>query len=305
MLHIFKMDCILLTDRRYTTTSATTNPDPYTRNVLQEDTAVLTALTAHGLQVSRLAWDDPTVDWRQTRSVLFRTTWDYFDRWPEFSAWLDTVRTQTRLINPEALITWNLDKRYLITLAAQGIPVVPTRYIPRGDPTPLAARLAAEGWAEAVVKPAISGAGRDTFRVPAPPEPAHTRRYRALLDAEDMLLQPFLPSILTAGEVSVIVIDGAVTHAVRKVAAEGEFRVQDDHGGRVLSHTPTPDEIAVAEAAVAACQPAPLYARVDLVRLPDNTPAIMELELVEPELFFRFAPHAAERLAAAVARVLA
>jgi glutathione synthase/RimK-type ligase-like ATP-grasp enzyme len=133
---------------------------------------------------------------------------------------------------------------------------------------------------------------------------ADEARTRALIDAEDVLLQPFLPSILTDGEVSLIVIDGTVTHAVRKVAAAGEFRVQDDHGGRVLAHTPAPDEIAVAEQAIAACRPHPVYARVDLVRMPDGVPAIMELELVEPELFFRFAPHAASRLAAAVAALL-
>ncbi|MFT5684769.1 MAG: glutathione synthase/RimK-type ligase-like ATP-grasp enzyme [Myxococcota bacterium] len=294
-------DCVVLTDRRY---AAPTTIDAYIQNVLDEDGAVVSALSAAGLSVTRLAWDDPDMDWSQTRSVLFRTTWDYFERWPEFSAWLDTVRPQTRLINPDALITWNLDKRYLIALAEQGISVVPTRYIHRGDDATLSARMTAEGWSEVVVKPAISGGGRDTFRVPVPVSGADEARYRALLSAEDMLLQPFLPSILTAGEVSLIVIDGEVTHAVRKVAAEGEFRVQDDHGGRVLPHDPLPDEIAVAEAAIAACSPSPVYARVDLVRLADGTPAIMELELVEPELFFRFAPHAATRLAEAVARLL-
>jgi len=294
-------DCVVLTDRRYV---APADINPYTQNVLDEDGAVVSALAAQGLRVTRLAWDDPDMDWGQTRSVLFRTTWDYFERWSEFSAWLDTVRPLTRLINPDALITWNLDKRYLIALAEQGVSVVPTRFIPRADPASLADRLAAEGWSEAVVKPAISGGGRDTFRVPVPVSAADAARTRALIDAEDVLLQPFLPSILSAGEVSLIVIDGAVTHAVRKVAAAGEFRVQDDHGGRVLAHTPAPDEIAVAEAAIAACSPRPVYARVDLVRMPDGVPAIMELELVEPELFFRFAPHAAPRLAAAVAALL-
>lgn len=294
-------DCVVLTDRRYV---APTDIDPYTRNVLDEDGAVVSALAAQGLSVTRLAWDDPDMDWSQTRSVLFRTTWDYFDRWPEFSAWLDRIRPLTRLINPEPLITWNLDKRYLIELDGLGVSVVPTRFIPRADPATLAERLAAEGWTEAVVKPAISGAGRDTFRAPVPVSDADEARYRALLESEDMLLQPFLPSILTDGEVSLIVIDGAVTHAVRKVAAAGEFRVQDDHGGRVLAHTPGPDEVAVAEAAIAACSPAPVYARVDLVRLPGGPPAIMELELVEPELFFRFAPAAAPRLAEAIAALL-
>ena len=174
----------------------------------------------------------------------------------------------------------------------------------RSDGRSLSALIAEAGWSEAVVKPAISGAGRDTFRVPAPVSGEKATRYAALIAAEDMLLQPFLPSILDVGEVSLIVIDGAVTHAVRKIAAAGEFRVQDDHGGRVVPHTAAPDEIAVAEAAVAACSPAPLYARVDLVRLTTGQPAIMELELVEPELFFRFGPGAADRLAEAVKRLL-
>jgi len=295
------IDCVVLTDRRYV---APQTIDWYVQNVLDEDAAVVQALQAQGLTVERRAWDDPDMDWRQTRAALFRTTWDYFERWPEFSAWLDRVRPQTQLLNPDALITWNLDKRYLIALAERGISVVPTRYVARGDERSLASILTAEGWAEAVVKPAISGAGRDTFRVPMPVSDAHAARYRALAAAEDMLLQPFLPSILEAGEVSVVVVDGEVTHAVRKVAAAGEFRVQDDHGGTVHPHTPARDEIAVAEAAIAACSPHPVYARVDLVRMPDGVPAIMELELVEPELFFRFAPHAAVRLGEAVARRL-
>jgi glutathione synthase/RimK-type ligase-like ATP-grasp enzyme len=295
------LDCVVLTDARYIDPPEIT---PYINNVLTEDAAVVAALRDQGLAVTRLAWDDPDMDWRQTRSVLFRTTWDYFDRWPAFSEWLGRARSQTRLINPDALITWNLDKRYLIALAGRGIPVTPTRYVPRGDAKTLAARLAGEGWAEAVVKPAISGAGRDTWRTPVPVSAADEARYRALLDAEDMLLQPFLQSVLSAGEVSLIVIDGEVTHAVRKVPAQGEFRVQDDHGGVVLAHTPAADEVAVAEAAVAACEPAPVYARVDLVRGLDGGPVIMELELVEPELFFRFNPDAATRLAVAVAALL-
>ena len=295
------IDCVVLTDRRYVAPQII---NEYVRNVLDEDAAVVQALRAQGLTVERRAWDDPSVDWSQTRSALFRTTWDYFERWPEFSAWLDRVRPQTRLLNPGSLINWNLDKRYLIALAEAGVSVVPTRYVARGDARSLSALMAAAGWREAVVKPAISGAGRDTFRVPVPVSAEHAARYRELVGAEDMLLQPFLPSILDDGEVSVVVIDGAVTHAVRKVAAAGEFRVQDDHGGTVHPHTPAPDEAEVAAAAIAACSPRPVYARVDLVRMPDGQPAIMELELVEPELFFRFAPHAAVRLGEAVARTL-
>ena len=88
---------------------------------------------------------------------------------------------------------------------------------------------------------------------------------------------------------------------MRKIAKPGEFRVHDDHGGTVHPHTPTADEIAFAESAVAACAQAPLYARVDAVRDEAGALSLMELELAEPELFFRFSPPAADALAAAIA----
>ena len=102
------VDCVVLTDRRYV------DPDEvdwYVQQVLDEDGAVLDALHAAGLTAVRRAWDDPDVEWGQVQSALFRTTWDYFERWPEFSAWLARVRGQTQLLNPDALIHWNLDLR--------------------------------------------------------------------------------------------------------------------------------------------------------------------------------------------------
>ena len=114
-----------------------------------------------------------------------------------------------------------------------------------------------------------------------------------------MLIQPFMPAIVERGEVSLMVIDGAVTHAVRKRAAPGEFRVQDDHGGTVHPHEPLPGEIRVAEQAIAAVPGNVTYARVDLVDSLEG-PRLMELELIEPELFFRHQPIAADRFAAAV-----
>lgn len=293
------LDCVVLTDPRYLDPPMV---DWYVQHVLEEDGAVVEALRALGLSADRMSWDDPRVLSEGHRSLIFRSTWDYFDRWPAFSAWLDAASAAVPMFNAAPLVRWNLDKHYLHELDGKGISVVPTRWVRRGSGD-LADIVAETGWGEVVVKPAISGAGRDTFRVRLP-DASGSERFDALVAAEDVLVQPFLPAILTRGEVSVIVIDGAVTHAVRKVAAKGEFRVQDDHGGTVHPHDPTPAERALALAAVAACSPAPLYARVDMVDL-DGSPAIMELELVEPELFFRFGPGAAERLASAIARTLA
>jgi glutathione synthase/RimK-type ligase-like ATP-grasp enzyme len=155
-----------------------------------------------------------------------------------------------------------------------------------------------------ILKPAVSGAARHTYRLSDANIDAHEAVLRELLRKEAMILQPFLSSVLSQGEISLVVIGGRCTHAVRKVAKAGDFRVQDDHGGTVQAHTPTVDEIEFAEQAVTACSQAPLYARVDVVRDESGALSLMELELVEPELFFRFHPPAADLLAAAIAKTL-
>jgi len=158
------------------------------------------------------------------------------------------------------------------------------------------------GFDEAVIKPAVSGAGRETYRVVRSEADSYEAAWKRLVASESMLLQPFMPAIVEHGEVSLVIIDGEVTHAVRKIAAQGEFRVQDDHGGTVHPHTPAKTESRVARAALAAVPGQVTYARVDLVE-GENGPLVMELELIEPELFFRLEGNAAARLAGAVARI--
>jgi glutathione synthase/RimK-type ligase-like ATP-grasp enzyme len=291
-------DIVILTDARYET------PDEanwYVAQLLGEERLLLAGLEARGLRTARVAWSNPDFDWSRTRAAVFRSTWDYFERFAEFSAWMDRVERGTRLFNAPELVRWNVDKHYLRDLAGRGVNVPVTRFIERGETTTLREAFAACGWSEAILKPAVSGAARHTYRLNAANLDAHEAVLRELLREEAMMLQPFLGSVLTQGELSLIVIGGRCTHAVRKIAKPGDFRVQDDHGGTVHPHTPTADEAAFAERAVAACPQAPLYARVDAVRDESGALSLMELELVEPELFFRFRPPAADALAGAIA----
>ena len=197
-----------------------------------------------------------------------------------------------------------MDKHYLRDLAAHGVNVPVTQFIERGEATTLIEAIAANGWTEAILKPVVSGAARHTYRLNAANLDAHEPLLLELLREEAMMVQPFLGRVMTQGELSLMVIGGRCTHAVRKIAKPGDFRVQDDHGGTVQPHTPSADEIAFAEHAVAACPQAPLYARVDAVRDESWALSLMELELVEPELFFRFHSPAADALAAAIAERL-
>ena len=270
----------------------------------REDGAVGAALESRGLSVERVCWDDRCFDWRTTRAALVRSTWDYSVRVDEFRAFLARAGAQTMLVNPVETIRWNLDKRYLVDLSNAGLRVPPTEVLERGSRVDLARLLAERGWGEAVVKPAVSGAARATFRVTAAAAASQQPALDASLAAEAMLVQPFVAGVIAQGEVSVIVIDGRPTHAVRKVAKAGDFRVQDDHGGKVYQHAAEPDELAFAAEALERCRHRHLYARVDMARDAQGRLNLIELELIEPELFFRFQPEAAQALAAAVERSL-
>ena len=276
------------------------NPNAYIRQILCEDAYLTEAFQALGAETMRVDWADAVVDWAAFDAILIRQTWDYFERFDEFSIWLDRVESLARVFNPVSVMRWNADKRYLPELSDAGVATVPTQVIGRQLTVPGLAELMDQyGYATAVIKPAVSGAGRETWRIARQQASEHETRWQRLVAQEDMLLQPFMPAIVESGEVSLIVIAGQVTHAVRKIAAPGEFRVQDDHGGTVHAHAPTSVEIALAEQAIAAVQGEVSYARVDLVESPAG-PLVMELELIEPELFFRQAPESAEHLAQAV-----
>jgi glutathione synthase/RimK-type ligase-like ATP-grasp enzyme len=293
----------LLTERRYVG-SVAPEGDAYLANILADDALLGAALAKHAIASVRIDWADPTVDWSGFDAALFRTTWDYFDRFPEFSDWLARVETQTRLLNPTDLLWWNIDKHYLADLEKRGVPIVPSRFLEKGSTVPLKTLLQECGWDEAVLKPCVSGGARHTYRLNRETATGREALAQELLQTEALMLQPFVPEIMTAGEDSLMVIGGRYTHAVRKIARSGDFRVQDDHGGTVHPLTPDVEQIAFAERAVAACSPAPLYARVDTVRDSHGTLALMELELVEPELWLRCHPPAAEALADAVAEKL-
>lgn len=295
-----KYDVVLLTEQKYINPSTV---DWYTDQVLTEDGLVLDALEKSGLHAIKKDWADPDFDWSTTRYALFRTTWDYFHRFQEFDIWLDKAASLTQLINPIELIRWNMNKHYLLDLADKGVPIVPSVFIEQGTKQSLKEIFKNTGWENAVIKPAISGAARHTYKINASNIREHETIIAQVLKHESMLIQPFLAKIETKGEVSHVVIDGKFSHSVLKKAKEGDYRVQDDWGGTVHSYKPNAAEIEFAENVARSCFPIPTYARVDLMWDDDGLLALGELELVEPELWFRKNPKAAEDLAKAIKKL--
>jgi len=296
-----KVDVVLLTDPRYINPKES---DVYVKNILLEDEFVQKSLEKLGLKVLRLSWDDPYFDWSTTRYALFRSTWDYFDRFVAFSNWLNITGRKTRFINPESTIKWNIDKHYMQDLEKNGVHCTPTLFIEIGTRKTLAQLHRETNWATTVLKPAISGAAKNTFKLNSRNLNLHEALFKELICKEAFMLQPFQHNIVEKGELSLILIDGKFTHAVLKRAKKCDFRVQDDFGGTVHKYIPTTTEIEFAEKAINVCLPKPLYARVDMFTDNDGKLAVSEFELIEPELWFRNNPEAADKLALAIKKLI-
>lgn len=298
-----KADVALLTDHRYEAMVALPG-DWYLGNILEDDGLLQKELEGQGISSVRVDWARKDMDWSQYKCVVFRTTWDYFDRFEEFSQWLDDVSKQTKLCNPYSMIKWNMDKHYLKDLESKGIPVTPSRFVEKGSTVNIEDEILKSGWHELVIKPCVSGAARHTYRVNKLNAKAIETVVNKLLKYESFVYQPFLESVLTQGEDTLMLFDGKFSHAIRKLAKPGDFRVQDDHGGTVHDYQPDAEQIEFAEKAMAVCSTLPSYGRVDMVRDNQGKLALMELEMIEPELWLRKHPPSAKLFAESIARVI-
>lgn len=291
-------DVVVLTEDRYAYPKII---NEYVNNVLIEDALLVNELERQGLSAARFSWSDPTVDWRKVKAIVFRTTWDYFDRFDVFSIWFEQRRKDQLMFNHPDLMLWNMDKIYLNDLKTKGINVPPTVFIPKGSEKTLEEWVNELGEEEFVLKPNVSGAARLTFLMKRKEVAAFEEQFKSLIAEEGFLLQTFQKNILSQGEVSIVLIGGEFTHAVLKRGKGDDFRVQDDFGGTVHSYQPTELEIDFALKCYDALEIKPDYCRVDCIIDNDGNMALSELEMIEPELWFRRCPDAARKLAKVIA----
>jgi glutathione synthase/RimK-type ligase-like ATP-grasp enzyme len=258
-----------------------------------ESLLLIDALADRGVRAALVPWDEDR-DWSQVPLVVSRSPWDYFDRHDEFVAWVRSTGAATRFVNHPNLLVWNTHKGYLAELEVAGVPVVPTTIVTRGAGADAQAAALGGHDGRVVIKPAVSGGARGTILTAAGSTEA--RDHLAGLVAEgEALVQPYLPEV-EQGEVSLLLFAGELSHALRKVPAGGDFRVQEMHGGHIVDHAPTDAEREVARRVLEAIPHPATYARIDLVTT-DAGPLLMEAELVEPELFLGRDPEAPGRYA--------
>jgi glutathione synthase/RimK-type ligase-like ATP-grasp enzyme len=270
-------------------------------NLYEDDLFLVKALDAIGIDSRPAIWSDATIDWNAFDAIVIRTPWDYFKRIGEFRAWLDArIASGVLMCNDAAILDWNFDKAYLRELATKGAVVIPTEVIARGETADVGALAKARGWDDVVVKPTISGGGYRTYRFRADDAERYRDQVAEILAECGLMIQPFLPEI-HEGELALLFFDGEYSHAVRKLPAEGDYRVQFQYGGTDENAEPRPEWIEGARACVRAAPRDTVYARVDGV-IKDGELLLMELEVFEPLMFLARHPDAAAKFARAIAK---
>jgi hypothetical protein len=268
-----------------------------------DDQLLIAPLADLGFTVVPGVWDDPSVDWDRFALNVIRSTWDYTDRRDTFVNW---SRGLPRLLNPANVVEWNTDKRYLTELDRAGIPVVETRFV-----SDLAA-IDLPDTGEWVLKPAVGagslGADRYDMTAAGSRERANAHAARLIDAGHTVMIQPFVDTIIDAGETSVMLINDEFSHAIRKGLTLGGHTLADVEAlyteEQIDGRAPSDAEMRLARTTMAALpfdSADLLYARVDMVPGPDGEPLLMELELTEPSMFMVTAPGSPERFAAAIA----
>ncbi len=266
-----------------------------------DDELVHEPLRQLGWDVSEIPWTD-SADWGQWDLVVIRSTWDYQVDVGRFLDVLTKIdRSGTILLNSLATVRWNIQKSYLFELQKLGIEIIPTKKftgVTLSDLRQAEKEMNADTW---IMKPILGANADNTFRLHRGAADGHLGELCGRFRGMDCLVQPFISSVVDEGEYSVIYFDGQISHSIIKRVRKGDFRVQEEHGGSVIP-LPAPESalLAAAEKVMGALDEIPLYARVDLVRTSGNRFALMELELIEPSLYFRFCADSPMKFAEAI-----
>jgi glutathione synthase/RimK-type ligase-like ATP-grasp enzyme len=267
----------------------------------EDDQVLLEAMRAADIDVASAIWDEQA-DWTQFDVVMLRSIWDYHLKYARFLQWLGQLEAAgTRVINDTNVVRWNADKHYMLDLERRGVRITPTRAVKSRDHSSLADIMRETGWQHAVIKPTVSSTGYETWFVGAPCSEHDESRFTLQRQHMDVLVQEFAEGVRD-GEMSFVFLGGEYSHAVLKRAAGAEFRIHVEHGGTVETYTPRQEQVAWARDVMEKVHEPWTYARVDAVADAEGL-LLMELELLDPELFFKYEPSAAQQLISAIVGV--
>lgn len=268
-----------------------------------QDQLLIPELAKHNITATAVIWDDVSIKWNDFDYLVFRNTWDYFEKETEFNLWLDQIeKLGIKTLNPIAIIKRNKHKFYLREMEQQGIKILPTVFIDKTTTLNLK-ELIPSHWKKAVIKPAFSAGSylTEVFET-AEVEKINTQ-YKSIASEKELLLQEFMPEIQTVGETSFVFFNKKFSHAVNKKPVPGDFRIQVQFGGIYRLRHPDAELIAKAQKIVDTFTGKLLYARVDGIVI-DNELHLMEVECIEPDLYFNLSEGSLERFVNAIVELI-
>lgn len=255
-----------------------------------------------GWQTQHVSWREKEVDWNQFQAVIIRSTWDYQEDAQAFMKVLaDIENSKAVLLNSLAIAKWNINKNYLREVEKKGAVIVPTRWLEKFNFNMLEEYFYRFKTDQLVIKPTISANSDNTFWLKKLDYKTQKVLLESSLKGRQLMVQPFINAIVEEGEYSLFYFAGSYSHCILKTPKTGDFRVQEEHGGLLQSISPSKELLTAANIALQTIPEKVLYARVDLVEH-EGVFKIMEIELIEPSLYFEFDDMAATRFARAFAQ---
>lgn len=271
-------------------------------DLIKAESRLVEDFASQGIEALPVVWDK-VWDYSSFDLVILRSTWDYYKKPEIFYKWLSHLETQgVPLVNPVSTVRWNMDKMYLKKLEESGVNIVPSVFISRGELNRYGEIIQNVGWEKIIVKPCISAGSWHTYLFENGELPVKLDMLAGLSKEYDIVIQKFMDTVVREGEFSYIFFNGVFEYAVNKKPAIGDFRVQEKYGGRYVVHRPRAEELAVVQNLLSKVEHPHSYARVDGVWEDDFY--LMEIELIEPDLYLNIIPGAYENYVEAMIRHL-
>lgn len=262
--------------------------------LLEADQDLIPLFGAKDHEASAVVWNDAEVDWQSFDLLIIRSTWDYYLHFEAFEKWLNLIkRLNVTLCNCVEIILKNIHKFYLNDLEKNGVQIIPTVFVNKTDFLDLSF-IDAKNWETIIIKPAISAGSYMTEKFTKSEIISTTKKFSEIAKTCDLLVQKFMPDIQQFGEVSMIFFGGVFSHAVKKIPQVGDFRVQIQYGGHYFQFIPRLSTMKIAQDILNAYDELPTYARLDGIETEDYF-YLMEVELIEPDLYFNIVPEAKEK----------
>ena len=251
------------------------------------DNLIFRPLKNAGWDCDLVSWESLDIDWDQYKAVIIRSTWNYQEKYHSFIQVLNDITTSNAfLYNPIDIVKWNINKRYLKDLEEKNIQIVPSKWFTTFDSKEILNSFVNFKSKRLIIKPCISANADLTYILEQNSSIEILSKLKNDFKNKEFIIQPFIENIKSEGEYSLIFFGNILSHVLLKIPRTGDFRVQEEHGGILKSIlNPEIDLIKFGFKVIKNLPKPCLYSRVDVVRF-ENKFLLMEVELIEPSLYF-------------------